>query len=82
MLIPRQPLSRRHMLRGCGAAVLALPFLEAMEPSLGRRALGATGGKDSPRRFVGICATLGFHGPHLFPESEDADFQWTPYLLK
>jgi hypothetical protein len=36
----------------------------------------------SPKRFVAMCATLGFHGPHLFPESPDPDHQWTPYLLK
>lgn len=83
MLIPRQPLHRRHLLRGCGAAVMALPFLEAMGPSLGRQVLGAeTAEPRSPQRFVAMCATLGFHGPYLFPQSDKADFQWSPYLLK
>ena len=82
MLIPRKPLHRRHLLRGCGAAVIALPFLEAMGPSLGRQVLGGEPEGGSPKRFVAMCATLGFHGPHLFPASPDADFQWTPYLLK
>ena len=82
MLIPRQPLHRRHLLRGCGAAVIALPFLEAMGPSLGRQVLGAETVNASPKRFVAMCATLGFHGPHLFPQGNDPDQQWTPYLLK
>ncbi len=82
MLIPRQPLHRRHLLRGCGAAVIALPFLEAMGPSLGRQVLGAETDDASPKRFVAMCATLGFHGPHLFPQGDDPDLQWTPYLLK
>ncbi len=82
MLIPRQPLHRRHLLRGCGAAILALPLLEAMGPSLGRQVLGSETGDSAPKRFVAMCATLGFHGPFLFPQSDAPDQQWTPYLLK
>ena len=37
MLIPSQPIDRRDFLRGTGAAAVALPLLEAMEPSLGRQ---------------------------------------------
>ena len=76
----RQPLSRRHFLRGAGAAALALPLFDAMGPSLGRRALGAAADSESPPRFVAMCATLGFHGPFLFPESEGRDYELTPYL--
>lgn len=77
----RNSLSRRHFLLGTGAASIALPFLEAMEPSLGQRVLGAAVG-DSPKRFVAMCATLGFHGPFLFPEEEGINYKPTPYLEK
>jgi len=78
-----RPLSRRHFLRGTGAAAIGLPFLEAMGPSLGQRALGATLSQGSPKRFVAMCATLGFHGPFLFPDNEGAKLQpTTPYLQK
>jgi len=77
----RRPLSRRHFLRGAGAAALALPFLEAMEPTLGRRALGAPAA-EAPKRFVAMCATLGFHTPYLFPKKEGGDYASTPYLSK
>lgn len=79
MLIPSKPINRRRLLRGSGAAALALPLLEAMGPSIGQRALGA-GRDESPRRFVAMCATLGFHTPFLFPEEEGQDFELTPYL--
>jgi len=80
MLIPTAPLCRRHFLRGTGAAAIALPFLEAMGQPLGLRALGATADGESPKRFVAMCATLGFHVPFLFPEQEGTDFELTPYL--
>ncbi|KAA5544279.1 DUF1552 domain-containing protein [Roseiconus nitratireducens] len=76
----RQPLSRRHLLRNAGAAAIALPLLEAMGPSVGRRALGATVEGGSPKRFVAMCGTLGFHAPFLFPESEGREYELTPYL--
>jgi hypothetical protein len=82
MLIPRKRLNRRHVLRGAGAAALSLPLVEAMGPSLGRRALGAVPAEPSPSRFVAMCATLGFHSPFLFPEREGNDYPLTPYLSK
>lgn len=83
MRIPKEPLHRRHFLRGSGAVALALPFLEVMGPSLGQRALGRTPTDEgSPDRFVAMCATLGFHTPFLFPESEGRDYSLTPYLSK
>ena len=81
MLIPRKQMHRRHMLRSAGAVAIGLPFLEAMEPSLGKRVLGATPGQ-SPKRFMAACATLGFHTPFLFPEKEGRDYKLTPYLQK
>ncbi|EMB15665.1 DUF1552 domain-containing protein [Rhodopirellula europaea] len=85
MLIPTRPMSRRRLLRSAGGAALALPFLEAMGPSLGSRVLGNDHAADSertPKRFVAICASLGFHGDHLFPESTGRDYAITPYLEK
>jgi hypothetical protein len=77
----RSPLSRRRFLRGTGAAILGLPFLDAMIPTFGRSALGSDGKPgESPKRFVAACATLGFHGPFLFPERSGRDYELTPYL--
>ncbi len=77
----RSALSRRRFLRGTGAATLGLPFLEAMLPTFGRSAVGADGKPgESPKRFVAACATLGFHGPFLFPEKTGRDYELTPYL--
>ncbi|NND99418.1 MAG: DUF1552 domain-containing protein [Pirellulaceae bacterium] len=78
----RRPLSRRHFLRGTGAAAIALPFLDAMGPTLGQRVLAATPETPSPKRFVAMCATLGFHVPFLFPDKEGMDFTATAYLSK
>ncbi len=74
----RDALSRRHFLRGTGAALLSLPWLESMLPTFGR-AVGAEAGR-SPKRFVAMCATLGFHTPFLFPEQAGSDYELTPYL--
>ena len=82
MIIKHRPMDRRRFLRGTGAAAIALPFLEAMGPSLGQRVLAADSSDPSPKRFVAACATLGFHTPFLFPEKEGTDFQLSPYLEK
>ncbi len=70
-------LNRRHFLRGTGAALLSLPALEAMTPVFGRAA-----STESPKRFVAMCATLGFHTPFLFPEKAGGENTKTPYLAK
>ena len=74
-LATRPALSRRHFLRGTGGAILGLPLLEAMRPAFSRGTPA-----NSPKRFVAMCATLGFHGPHLFPTSPGKDYEMTPYL--
>ncbi|MEQ8785513.1 MAG: DUF1552 domain-containing protein [Pirellulaceae bacterium] len=77
----RGPLSRRHFLRGTGAALVSLPLLEAMLPTFGRRLSAAEAeGVQSPKRFLAACATLGFHTPYLFPLQEGKDYTPTPYL--
>ena len=74
-------MSRRRFLRGTGATMLGLPFLDAMVPTFERSALGEDGKPgESPQRFVAACATLGFHGPFLFPEKSGRDYELTPYL--
>ena len=76
-------ISRRHLLKGSGAAVLGLPLLEAMTPVFGRQAAAASRQNgNSPKRFMAACATLGFHGPFLFPQQTGRDYQLTPYLEK
>lgn len=70
-------LSRRHFLQASGA-MLGLPLLEAMTPAFASAASQAS----SPKRFVAMCAGLGFHGPHLFPEAPGKGYALTPYLAK
>lgn len=65
---------RRRFLKGLGTAI-SLPFMDAMLPAFARGETPAP-----PRRFVGICTTLGLHGPHLFPEKPGRDYELTPYL--
>ncbi len=78
VIATRSAMSRRHFLRGTGAALLGLPLLEAMTSTFGRVANAAD--RTSPKRFVAACATLGFHGPFLFPENAGFDYELTPYL--
>jgi hypothetical protein len=70
-------LSRRHFLRGVGGTALGLPLLEAMSPAFSKAST-----VPSPKRFVSMCGTLGFHAPHLFPETPGAGYEMTPYLSK
>ena len=58
--------------------MLSLPFLDAMVPAFARAATT----DEAPKRFVAMCATLGFHTPFLFPEKMGRDFELTPYLAK
>lgn len=84
MLIPSKRLSRRHLLHGTCAAAIGLPFLEAMGPSIGQAAMPdqvvGGGSSKAPRRFVAMCATLGFHTPFLFPKQTGANYEETEYL--
>ncbi|MEW4489524.1 DUF1552 domain-containing protein [Thalassoglobus sp. JC818] len=74
-------LNRRHFLRGAGAAVVGLPFLDAMVPAFQSSARASAASQQAtPRRFVALCATLGFHTPFLFPSKEGSLDGSTPYL--
>ncbi|MEQ1748355.1 MAG: DUF1552 domain-containing protein [Prosthecobacter sp.] len=69
----KRHLSRRAFLRGAGT-VLSLPFLEAMTPAFARATT------QPPKRFVAMCATLGFHTPFLHPKETGVGYTITPYL--
>jgi hypothetical protein len=61
--------------------MLALPLLEAMLPGRMARAAALAGTAASQRRrMVAVCATLGLHGPNLFPEQAGRDYKPSPYL--
>ncbi len=79
--VPSRRIARRQLLRGLGATAIGLPLLEAMGPTLGQRALGATTAA-APHRLVVMNAGLGFHAPHLFPETPGRLTASTPYLKK
>ncbi|MEE2623250.1 MAG: DUF1552 domain-containing protein, partial [Verrucomicrobiota bacterium] len=74
-LATRAALDRRSFLRGSGVTV-ALPLLHAMTPAFGR----ATDSPASPKRFVAMNASLGFHSPYLFPDKAGKQYVPTPYL--
>lgn len=76
--VTRPVVSRRRLLQGFGAAAIGLPLLEAMCPTMYRRAEAADA--QSPKRFVAACATLGFHTPFLNPAQTGSDYELTPYL--
>ena len=70
----RTPLSRRHVLRGMGAAI-GLPLLDAMVPAF------ATGAVKAPRRLMIVYAPSGMIMPSWTPEDAGADFA-LPRTLK
>ena len=71
-----QLLSRRTALKGLGTAV-ALPFLEAMIPSL---ALGAAAAKAGPRRLAFIYVPNGIHMQAWTPAAEGTNYELTRTL--
>ena len=71
-------ISRRAVLRGLGTAV-ALPMLDAMQPTLG---LGATTEQTvPPRRMAFLMVPNGVHVPDWTPTTEGYDFK-LPYILE
>jgi hypothetical protein len=74
-LATKTVLDRRRFLKGSGAAV-ALPLLHAMTPAFTRAATDSA----SPKRFVAMNASLGFHAPYLFPQEAGPIGATTPYL--
>ncbi|MCA9086619.1 MAG: hypothetical protein KDA81_21325, partial [Planctomycetaceae bacterium] len=74
----KRHVSRRAFLRGTGVA-LALPWLDAMLPAFATKAQAAEA-TASPKRFVAMMYSLGFHGPHFFPQQAGADYTPSEYL--
>lgn len=72
----RNRVSRRFFLRGTGTAI-SLPFLSAMTPAFAKE---NSADPDQTPRFLAICAGLGFHGPHFFPQASGKNYEITPYL--
>jgi hypothetical protein len=68
-------LSRRSFLRASGVAV-ALPGLLATRSAKG----AGDGTKGDARRMIAICAPLGIHTPHLFPQTAGREYEATKYL--
>lgn len=79
MFASSKRIPRRKLLRGIGATAIGLPLLEAMS-SPSSYAAASNQENRSPKRFVAACATLGLHGPHLFPMRPGIDYEPTPYL--
>src|SRR5688572_29822762 len=76
----RQPMSRRHFLRGAGIA-LSLPFLDSMIAPLARAAeTSPLTPKATPRRMFAICNNLGVLPTHFFPRGQGRDYAASPYL--
>jgi len=77
----RQPISRRHFLRGTGIA-LSLPFLDSMIAPFARAAESASplAANAASRRMFAICNNLGVLPAHFFPQKSGKDYAPSPYL--
>ena len=73
-----QPLSRRTLLKGVGAAV-ALPVLDAMLPALASAAPAATGTR--PTRLAWLYVPNGKHMADWTPATEGAGYK-TPWIME
>jgi hypothetical protein len=77
----RQPMSRRHFLKGTGIA-LSLPLLDTMLPTFAKAQTSssplAPGAK--PRRMFAICNNLGLLKWHFFPTGAGKDYKPSPYI--
>src|SRR5436190_7061240 len=76
MFTMKKHISRRAVLRGAGAAI-ALPFLEAMVPSLVPTAKSAA---NPLTRFGVVFVPLGERPGFWTPTKVGADFDFTPIL--
>jgi hypothetical protein len=75
MLVPKQALPRRTLLRGMGAAI-ALPFLDAMVPVLSARGRALL----PPRRFQTFYVPNGMAMEYWTPKGEDEALELSPIL--
>ena len=72
-----KPLSRRTILRGTGAATIALPALEAMSPAI---AAAASSQQAAPGRMVVCHYGTGMNLHEFFPKDEGKDFTFSRIL--
>lgn len=77
----RQPMSRRHFLRGVGVA-MALPFLDSMVVPFARSAEVSSplAPNATPRRMFAICNNLGLLPGSFFPTGAGREYAASPYL--
>lgn len=77
----RQPISRRHFLRGVGVA-MALPFLDSMIVPFARSAevTSPLASNATPRRMFAICNNLGLLPGSFFPTGAGRGYAASPYL--
>ena len=77
----RQPISRRHFLRGVGVA-MSLPFLDSMIAPFARAAETSSplAPNATPRRMFAICNNLGVLPGDFFPKGAGRDYVASPYL--
>ncbi|MEM7697013.1 MAG: DUF1552 domain-containing protein [Verrucomicrobiota bacterium] len=71
----REPVSRRTFLRGAGTAV-AIPWLEAMRPSLFAQAAAS----EAPHRMIFVHLHLGFMDHNFVPKQAGRNYEASPYL--
>jgi hypothetical protein len=71
-LIPREPISRRRVLRGLGATI-ALPFLDAMTPARAEAA-------KAPVRMAFLFMPNGVRQDRWTPEGTGTEFKLSPIL--
>jgi len=78
-ILNRGVLDRRTLLRA-GAVSIALPFLDAMVPSLYGRDARAAAAASRPRRMVLIHRPLGTYHPHMVPTATGPKYETTRFL--
>jgi len=72
--LTRSAMPRRTFLQGFGATV-ALPYLDAMVPSLGRFGAGTAAAEDAKTRFIAIESVHGAAGSNTWGASK---YLWAP----
>lgn len=77
----RQPISRRHFLRGVGVG-MALPFLDSMIVPFARstEVSPPLAPNAAPRRIFAICNNLGLLPGSFFPTVAGREYVASPYL--
>src|SRR4051812_27541025 len=74
----RKALSRRRFLQGAGVA-MALPWLDAMDPTTARAA-SSLAPSSTPRRMFAVCNNLGLRPDLFFPSGAGREYQASTYL--